>query len=331
MTTNRHISALPEELLYDILQCVRDSSSTNPLVHCLLVNRLFNRISTPLFYQSIFLHNSTLKSSVLSLKAHKDQIHSLKIRIKPCEVETYTPPGQPDHVRVLGESREDLEHYGSKATRALFEVLDAFSMETLPYLKNLSTFSMTVEAPAKSTFSLVIEPPLEVLAAVPGFWIHSGVANMVLESLASSVENIELDLGEYQFPGNHVDEHDRCALLRERLPRLRNLRLRLGSLCPALFYEGDEDDSYYGDDSDDAQTPVTAPHLETLVMNMDLGQGYSTSACSRGDPDDGHYWVSHKIRDPEDPQWWLNICKKAVQTDAFPKLQQLDVLGLNLP
>ena len=323
MTTNRHISALPEELLYDILRRVRGSSSTNPLVHCLLVNRLFNRISTPLFYQSIFLHNSTLKSSVFSLKAHKDQIQSLQIRIKPCEVETYTPPGQPDHVRVLGESREDLEHYGSKATRALFEALDAFSMETLPYLKSLSTFSMTVEAPAKSTFSLLIEPPLEVLAATPGFWIHSGVANMVLQSLTSSVENLELDLGEYQFPGNNVDDHDRCARLRERLPRLRSLRLRLGSLCPALFYEGDEDHS------DHAQTSVTAPHLETLVMNMDLGQGYSTSACSRGDPDDRHYWVSHRIGDPEDPQWWLNICKKAVQADAFPKLQQLDVLGLN--
>ena len=327
MTTNGHIGAIPEELLFDILQRVNDNPSANPLVHCLPVNRLFNRISTPLFYQSIFLHNSTLKSSIISLKAHRDQITTLRIRIKPCEVETYTLARRPSHIRTLGKSRYHLEHTGRKATRALSKALQAFCIRALPYLKNLSTFSVIVEHPHESRSSPTIEPPLEV-APPTTFRFPPSIPIEVLLNLPSSVENLELNVGESEFPDGKNASNHTCALLRKHLPQLRNVRLRLDSLCPALFYENDEDDYDYGDDSYYEQTPVKAPYLESLVTNVDIGRGCSASACRRRDPDDGHFWLSYKIRDPEDPQWWLAVCEKAVQAGTFPKLQHLGVYGI---
>ncbi|KAI1120349.1 hypothetical protein F5Y10DRAFT_258610 [Nemania abortiva] len=112
-----------------------------------------------------------------------------------------------------------------------------------------------------TTLSISVDIPFPFSAA-------SEVAS-ILESLPASCTSLEVDLRHSSRissklarvaaqPRPHL-----CESIRAVLPRLRHLRLRLPTLCPAIF-------STSPSQQDVHQTPVHSPKLRTCLINLSL-------------------------------------------------------------
>ena len=141
---------------------------------------------------------------------------------------------------------ERIRQHGSPAASVLWRRL-----QDLPAILSTTThlrgFSLTVS-----------DQPL-----VLGFWIpRPRIASMV-ERLSRTCIALEIDTRghDYAGPGSaHL-----CDALRTVLPHLQHLRLRLSTLCPAVFGLGFRLDGTTPDESPAELTP--APMLQTAVIN----------------------------------------------------------------
>ncbi|KAI9704110.1 MAG: hypothetical protein M1836_006971 [Candelina mexicana] len=296
MGTNSQFDLLSEEIVSLILEHIRNSSSGGALLQSLLTCQRWNRIGTPILYRDIFIRNNTLTTSVASLIAHSDQVHSLSVRLQPCEVEMYTPEGQQDYVKVPRDDPYQLRTEGSKATQSLWQALEAFA-------------TVISRMPKLSTFSLLLEPPSGTRKH--GFWIHLRCLDAILEALPKSVSNLEVDLGLLDEARDDGPAHI-CPTLRRLLPQLAHLRLRLGTVCAALFDNGEE--------------ALTALQLETLVMNTST----SVQDCCKCDVLGSYRYNRHRahVMDKSSKaDYWPSTCLAAYQAGCFPNIKRFDVFA----
>ena len=308
-----HMDAFSEELLLHTLHYLYNSSTTNEFVPALLVCRRLNRIGTSILYRNVLIRNPSLVTSITSLVAHGHYVRSLSIRIQPCEPEMYTPDGANTYPRPV-DPQGDIGTKGSPETHALWAALDAFTIDVIPCLQNLSTFSLTVERWRGG-------------ACPHGWWIRRSSSALVIRNLPRSVENLEVDLEMHEQPlSNDASSEHSCPFLRRLLPRLRHLRLRLTSLCHALLYDLDDDDAshcvHYSDDK-----VVKAPCLETLVVNASNGLDVMYPCGER----DSHKTIKYRhhgaISPTTDLSWWTALCLRALHTGSFPKMSRCDVFS----
>ncbi len=59
---------------------------------------------------------------------------------------------------------------------------------------------------------------------------------LILQSLPATCVNVEIDSSGYDLP--HPESDHLCDILRQIIPRLRHLSLRLRHLCPAILGSG---------------------------------------------------------------------------------------------
>lgn len=306
MTKHNHIDTLSEELLLHIFRDLRSSSTAGALLPSLLLCRRFNRIGTPLLYQDVVIRNPSLRVSIASLITHGHEVRSLSIRIRPCEIEMYTPAGQQDYIRVPVGDPHKLASEGSGPTQALWKALDAFSSAVIPRLRHLFTFSLTLEHTLGEGLP-------------PGFWIHPRSLLPILRNLPLSVENLEVDLAFSEHPFIHDNPTIHiCPVLRPLLPQLRHLRLRLECLCPALFYDVG------------ANEAVKAPQLETLGINTSVATRY-TVPCGMPRLDTGVGYGLNIADCPNNPSYyWPALCLTVLEGGSFPRVQRFDVFNFEM-
>jgi hypothetical protein len=122
-------------------------------------------------------------------------------------------------------------------------------------LTNLTTFSYTIEQ-------------------YQNFLEKRHVA-MIINSLPQTCVNLEIDTVCEQDLSDGVAGDQRhtqiCEALRRVLPRMRNVRLRLASMCESML--GTVDGENF--------TPIDMPNLETLIINCRLGAASLTWNCPR--------------------------------------------------
>lgn len=144
-------------------------------------------------------------------------------------------PAKPDSAE--GEALAMTE--GSSITQQLWKGLEQV-IENVGYMSQLTTCSLRVSR--KSTVD-------------PGFWVPRPLLARLVDALPQSCVNLEIDTSGMDFyaPGSaHL-----CDNIRAFLPRARNLRIRLSTLCHAMLKAAPT-----------PPEPMEYPlNLETLVIN----------------------------------------------------------------
>ncbi|KAL8671885.1 MAG: hypothetical protein Q9168_003622 [Polycauliona sp. 1 TL-2023] len=182
-------------------------------------------------------------------------------------------------------------------------------------MEKLSTFSITVDAESGE-------------ALKHGFWFHLRHLDVLLKALPASLIHLELDLAFRDIPGDGGPMH-LCPTIRLLLPHLKDLRLRLRTVCEALF-------------ASPTDAPLRASNLDSLTMNTNE---YRTraSTCIPMDEFNFKKLVEYpqtlvpdgitttaprmEVMGPSETEsYWTSTCSKALQAGCFPVIQHLNVL-----
>lgn len=152
-----------------------------------------------------------------------------------------------------------------------------------------------------------------------GAWVKTGTIAALLAALPLSCVNLELDTrgreddracGFYPVYGStHL-----CPTIRDLLPRLRHLRLRLGTLCSHLFLAPHDDGDTY--------TPVAS--LLSLTINLNIEPDSSRNVYYAQSPSDDHE------RDYGLLQKGLGkLFRDAYEAHAFPLARAIQTMDLH--
>lgn len=103
--------------------------------------------------------------------------------------------------------------------------------ETLRLVDSLQAFAGVMRRMSRlTTFTLRMRKPQGWKES----WISPSHLAKILEALPKSCVNLEVDIDGFDQHGHGRDGH-LCGCIRELVPRIKNLRLRLESVCPELL------------------------------------------------------------------------------------------------
>ena len=232
------------EILSQILLHVKIVSSTSSLAQCLLCCKIWLDATLPLLYSDILLTNSNLEAFNQSFNVtHASLVRSLTVIVDP--VQPAQKLGSP-YVNAFREDPDRMHQHGSQQSKELWSLLHV-SVDKIASMVEMMTFSFNVST----------------LPNAVGFWIPRPLITEFVKVLPKTCVNVEID-GRGKDDSEPGDAH-LCDALREILPRLRHLRIRLSTLCPAIF--GDGFSPAQSGDMFSNFRPVAAPRLKTLVIN----------------------------------------------------------------
>ncbi|MCJ1365606.1 hypothetical protein MMC16_004731 [Acarospora aff. strigata] len=198
-----------------------------------------------MLYHDVLLTNSNLEAFVKRLNVSRGHlVRSLTICIYAVQPEMQ--PGDPNPYAFLEDQAYMMRH-GNQGSKRLWGSLRDIVGKVASMIRLM-------------TFSFYISP--EPYHGI-GFWIPRPIVATIIKALPETCVNLEIDTRglDYLEPGSaHL-----CEAVRGTLPHLRNLRLRLSTLCPAIFGAD-------FDPSDPAKffpsfQPVGALALQTVVIN----------------------------------------------------------------
>lgn len=260
------VQRLPTEVLSHILKQVRNTSSALSFLGCLLCCRRWREVGLPLLYQDIAIGNSNLELFVTQFPgSHGLLIKSLTVSLDAKEPATSFP----EDVELCRQYVEDLKRNGSLEAQRLWRGLGDLAT-TISTMTSLRCFSFMVSA-----------------AHAIGFWIPRSSVASIVERLPRTCIALEVDTRSHDRgePGEaHV-----CDSLRQVIPRLQHLRLRLRSLCSAAFGTGFTLDGTIEDGL--LIAAMVAPALETVdinVMTCLRGYGGPVGVCGTFEKNDFH-------------------------------------------
>ncbi|ORX93273.1 hypothetical protein BCR34DRAFT_594728 [Clohesyomyces aquaticus] len=231
-----NISILPDDIMITVATELRRSDSARAdLSAFVLVQKRWYHIGIPVLYGNIAFSVTTIKRLRTSFPAEKFGEH-----VRSLTLQIRCPPRSKDHF----SEHED----------PLAEDLAAV-VPTVQHLTNLASFSLVLRCPNWGFFEYL---PRSVVVAI-------------LDELPESCINLELDIG----PQNGLKgEVHVCDTIRSLLPRLRNLRIRVGEMCGAIFGMINEN----GDNFE----PVSIPKVNSMVVNCGY-DGEEVEKCTMED------------------------------------------------
>ncbi|KAH0340277.1 hypothetical protein KCU81_g6905, partial [Aureobasidium melanogenum] len=272
------IKDIPNEVLKHILVQVREQGGYGALKMALRVSHLWNDAGTSVLYEHVVLYNNNISRfleshiephclreasstfdeaknmfakplpSVEELKSRRgkryirnrkrtwEKVHSLTLNVKP---------------EGSGNTRyEELNRQGGKLTPLDLQLMRLASMlpSHFPVLDTFSLFTKEVYHKDKH----------ELETHSPGFF-DARVFLELVKSLPKSCVSIMLDTNGREIQFGAVSPR-MCLLLRDRMPKLRHLSLRVSYVCESMLIESHEkgkDPEY-----------VHAPHLKSLAISF---------------------------------------------------------------
>lgn len=238
-----HINKLPPEILLDILHRVRNSSTKSELPKFAALQTVrcqWYDLVAPILWTDIVLNNDTLPLFLSMEHApNHEGIRSLTIRVRTID------PQIEEVVRNGGVV--DPASFTNVSTEPFWENMRRL-IDIVPKMINLKSFSMVFH-----DFPIVEDG-----------WFRSEETCCLLESLPKSCIAIEVDtngLDGWAKPTPHI-----CQTIQKILPRMKHVRLRLGSLCECILLK-DLQRPPSTTPCDSAEHTV-APLVETLILSM---------------------------------------------------------------
>lgn len=292
------IRDIPNEVLKDILVQVREQGGYDALRMAVLVSHLWNDAGSPVLYEHVVLHNANIKTFLdstfdkyINIWALTDHLHNLTcfghencLRAASSTFaeakDMYAKPLLSEeqlrakHKRRIRNRKRSWDHVHSltlnikpEGTGSLrweerarrgggkLTPLDAQLMRLAGMLPHqfslLDTFSLFTEEQH-------FEDLTDMERKGPGF-LDTRVVLELVESLPESCVNLLLDTNarDIQFGATSPRM---CLLLRDMMPRLRHLSLRVSYVCESTIIESQE--------RDDEIKYVHAPHLRSLSISF---------------------------------------------------------------
>lgn len=245
------INDLPQELLIVILERVRNTTSPLSFVSCLLCCRRWYDLGLPLICDVILLKRSNLETFLTRFPpVNCILITSLTISIKP------ESPASDSAGRYV-EDEEHMKRNGSPETKTLWG-----------QLQNLATMIGKMTNLSFLSFVVTSENPWTV-----GFWIPRPIIASMIGNLSRSCVGLEIDTRGNDF--SELGSVHLCDKIRDVLPHLRHFRVRLSTLCSAMFCA-----SFNANDATEDHSK--APSLKSVIINcvpQSLGYGGSARRC----------------------------------------------------
>lgn len=264
---------IPNEILKLILVQTREQHGFEMLTKCLLVSRLWNKTGTPVLYEHVVLHNGNIGSFLdsgfetgaawdLSSRWHK--LWCLYHRTCGREASmSFEDAEATFHLRSLPPIEEQISQVGRTRVRDRKKTWGRVHSLTLnikpegtgnlrdeqmgrqrhgkltPIDVQLMRFAgMLPQFPLLKAFSFFVKEEhyagkLETERHGPGF-LDARVFQKLVERLPQTCTSLELDTNgrEIQFGATSPRT---CLLLRDMMPRLRHLSLRLAYVCEAML------------------------------------------------------------------------------------------------
>lgn len=290
------IKNMPNEVLKHILVQVREQGGYDALRMALLVSHLWNDAGSPVLYEHVVLNNTNISSFLKSnfdkyvnIWAVTDQLHNLTCYgHSHCERKASSTFGEAkemfakpllseeqlkakhkqrirnrkrtwDHVHslTLDVKPEGSGHaeYEEKARRSgKLTPMDVQLMRLASMLPNqfrvLDTFSLFTEEKH-------FEDVNDMRRDGPGF-LDLRVVLELVKSLPKSCINLSLDTNGREIQFGRTSPR-MCLLLRDMMPRLRHLSLRVSYVCESMIKSQQEDGK---------TEYVHAPHLRSLSISF---------------------------------------------------------------
>ncbi|KAF1842545.1 uncharacterized protein K460DRAFT_409948 [Cucurbitaria berberidis CBS 394.84] len=278
------MAAVPDDILIAIAtQLKRNDSGTSHLFAFIQVSRRWHMLGLPLLYGNISVTTRGLERFAnIFLPKYGKLVRSLSLRVgairSHVDMDPYLPSNDRDpwnlegdlsdgnltmeagalnadenHARSEGEEWPFDENQERRVTNSV--LLFARFIPILTSLQNLASFSLVVET--RASWCLV---PRATIAGL-------------IDALPTSCTNLELDTN-----GNdkhHDNDHTHiCDSIRRILPRMQNVRVRLGAMCSAIFErrQSPNVDTRSSGLSDMLPTfePILSPNLQSLVVNCGI-------------------------------------------------------------
>ena len=301
-TSSSPVGRLSNELLSSILLQVKLDSGAPSFLPCLLCCKAWYGVALPLLYHDVFLSHTNLEPFVQHLKVSTGSlVRSLTLRIDPVR-----PELEPDapHPYAFLEDEEDMRRHGSQGSQRLWGHLRDIAT-TLANMVGLISFALYI-SPEKNNV---------------GFWLPRSAIAAIIEALPESCFNLEID-----SRGNDSSEPDSahlCDAVSATLPRLQNLRLRLSTMCPAIFGAG-FDSSAPAKFFSNFQ-PVATSTLQTVLINCVPGNIFGSRASICGPSQESLYdhWSEP---DPQAYFAFVDCLRLGVARLCYPAAKRLSVV-----
>ncbi|KAK3170899.1 hypothetical protein OEA41_002983 [Lepraria neglecta] len=317
-----HIDKLSPEILTNVLQRVRNSwakSEANDFAGILTVRHRWHEIAKPILCTDIVLTNTTLPLFLARITARDiNSIRSLTIIISPLAGEKEAAKIPQPHGPTSRDWRRP-----PPLTNGIWRHLRRMA-KWLPIMERLASFSFRVQQPDPRRCS--------------ERWLKDKVLKLLLKNLPLSCTGIELDTAGF---GDDDQKVHLCDTLRDIMPRMKNARLHLDTLCEhmlkgkgsaaaepvaaelALAEPAAEDPQR--EEPALAEQPkryVHAPDLETLILHMNICISDSVNAAD--------FKTSTCNMTPQ-PQSIRNALRSAFGAQAFPNVTRLSVFKIEIP
>lgn len=216
------LDSMPTEVLTNILQRVRNSSAKNGLKDFVALQttcHLFRNSAQPILWADVILDNESLALFLKEENATKYcLIRSLTVSINSLATRAELQRMQ----RSCGGSGipEELERWRPVfTTKVVWKCLQTLAA-ALPAMSHLISFSFCVQES-------------KIKGSDTGLWLQHGAIKGLIENLPETCTGIEIDtasLKQLDCKKVHL-----CDTIREVLPRMKHVRLRLGQLCESIF------------------------------------------------------------------------------------------------
>ena len=163
------------------------------------------------------------------------------------------------------EQQDQILQDGNRTTHKFWIALRTMK-NVLRYTNHLSVFSIFQDRCADNAM---------------GYWIpHESIID-VIQALPQCCTHLEIDCDGLDRP--HLRRGHLCDSVRQLVPRLQSLRLRLAALCPSIFIP-----SYSFQESPDQERlqsqlsgAVPVPSLISLILNCSLNWHSDSVVCER--------------------------------------------------
>ena len=255
------LADLPPELLTNIISKTRGYGGRGQLTSCLQVCHEWYAISSSILWSSVCLTNKTLNNFLDVAQQYPEKCHRIR-SLSLC-------------LNIEGLSALDAVDLDDSLSRICG---GGTNLRTIRLWRSLERLSEIIELDMKRlvSFSLVVEQDHCEYHATSRGWLSSRIVKELLISLPMSCIDLELDTNGQEddlLNGFRPERHSAhlCGTLRKMLPRLRHLRLRLGSYCPSLI----------GEKRQSTISWVKAPSLQSMAIDLHLGVPRFARACER--------------------------------------------------
>lgn len=306
-----HINDLPVEILSNVLQRVRNSSTlpeVKDFVGLLTCCKYWHDVAKPILWRDVVLINSTITTFSSKISSENAEfVRSLTLRLAVVK--------EPWLNKRRGHMYMESEPHQFPAIQALWHGLQNLA-PAVRTMTNLNTFSLTVGR----DYGLI---------DIRDFGLRVKDLRNLLESLPPSCANLELDtwglecqtVGPSDNSSASIHQH-LCTTIADLLPRLQHVRLQLKTICDKIFLEKNTPTRPTGFCDKDKIRYFSAPRLQSLVIGMYPRHGpfyYSSGEEHAMDLGDVRYDEALRV---------TNAAQAAYLAGAFPSATKLSTFHL---